>query len=284
MKCPACAESIPADVETCPLCQTNIVEFDPQPAPRRTGRPPRKGMPGWVWLLVAGGGLFMILPCLGILVALLLPAVQASREAARRAQCRNNLQQIALALHNYHDVYKSFPPAITYSADGQPLHSWRVLLLPYLDQQGLYGQYNLNEPWNGPGNSQLLARMPPVYACPSGLPAMGVTHYAVPVGNKTMFPPDRGVRMSEITDGTSNTLMVVETHGSGLNWMAPVDLPSGAGMPETQPTTPSSLHSGGFQAAFADGSVRFLGNTLAPPSLDALLTRDAGDLVAPGDW
>ena len=94
----------------------------------------------------------MMLACIGILVGLLLPAVQAAREAARRMQCSNNMKQIALAMHNYEAVYKAFPPAYTTDANGQPLHSWRTLLLPYMEQQALYSQIDLNKPWDDPVN------------------------------------------------------------------------------------------------------------------------------------
>lgn len=277
MKCPACAETIQNDVEICPFCDTNVREFE---LPARRSRPgamvPRKQSRWWIWLLVLGGAGLLIVP--GCLLALLLPAVQQAREAARRTQCKNNLKQIALAMHNYHDTFGTFPPAVTYGPDGQPMHSWRVLLLPYLDQAPLYSEYNMNEPWNGPNNSRLLDRMPPMYACPSSPERQGITHYAVPTGAGTMFPPDKAISIREITDGTSTTLLVVETVGTNLNWMAPVDLPVVSGGQGGF----SSLHTGGFHAVLADGAVRFISGNLSPVTLDALLTRNKGDLV--GDF
>jgi hypothetical protein len=276
MKCPACAEKIDDSVEICPYCQTDVEEFAPPAARRRTGVRPKSGAPWKILLIIFGGAALLMVPCL---IALLLPAVQQAREAARRTQCKNNLKQIALAMHNYHDSYGTFPPAVTYSADGQPMHSWRVLLLPFLDQVALHAQYNMNEPWNSPANSQLLSRMPKVYACPSSPPELGVTHYAVPVGPRTMFPPERGVAVREITDGTSNTIMVLETHGSNLNWMAPVDVTVGVGMPEAQPVSFSSNHLGGIHIALADGSVRFLSSKVPSETLDRLLMPDDGRVV-----
>jgi len=137
----------------------------------------------------------------------------------------------------------------------------------------------MNEPWNSPANSQLLSRMPKVYGCPSSPPELGVTHYAVPVGPRTMFPPERGVAVREITDGTSNTIMVLETHGSNLNWMAPVDVTVGVGMPEAQPVSFSSNHLGGIHIALADGSVRFLSSKVPSETLDRLLMPDDGRVV-----
>jgi hypothetical protein len=276
MKCPACAEKIDDSVEICPYCQTDVEEFAPPAARRRTGVRPKSGAPWKILLIIFGGAALLMVPCL---IALLLPAVQQAREAARRTQCKNNLRQIAMAMHIYHDTYGSFPPAVTYSADGKPMHSWRVLLLPFLNERPLYSQYNMNEPWNSHWNSQLLSRMPKVYACPSAPPGTGETHYAVPVGAKTMFPPERAVSIREIIDGTSNTIMVLESHGSNLNWMAPVDVTVGVGMPEAQPVSFSSNHLGGIHIALADGSVRFLSSKVPSETLDRLLMPDDGRVV-----
>src|SRR5262245_57272957 len=90
--------------------------------------------------------------CGGIGLALLLPAVQAARASARRAQSTNNLKQIAIALHNYHDTYRTFPPAVVTDAAGQPLYSGRVLLLPFMEQMALYQQFDLTQPWDSPRN------------------------------------------------------------------------------------------------------------------------------------
>jgi prepilin-type processing-associated H-X9-DG protein len=212
-----------------------------------------------------------------ILPALLLPAVQAAREAARRAQCVNNFKQIGLAMHEYHDANGAFPPAMTTDADGKPLLSWRVLLLPYLNDQPLYEQFKLDEPWDGPSNKPLLARMPKVFACPSLPPGSPDTSiYQVIIGPGTMFEGSRGVSIRDVTDGTSNTLMVVES-------TAPVPWTQPSGLPYT-PKAPvkglGSVHTGGFNALFADGSVRFLKNSVPPTTLDALITRNGGEVIS----
>ncbi len=156
----------------------------------------------------------------GILVALLLPAVQAAREAARRTQCTNNLKQIALAMHNYHDVYGSFPAAYIADENGRPMHSWRVALLPYLERSDLYNQYNFSEPWDSPGNLKVAEQLPQTYCCPSSQasgPGSNLTNYVVIVGDpaqpqpQTLFLPNHWTKISDVTDGTSNTLLVVES-------------------------------------------------------------------------
>ena len=111
--------------------------------------------------------LLVVIAIIAVLIALLLPAVQQAREAARRSACKNNLKQIGLALHNYHNAYGSFPPAFVPDAEGHPAHSWRVLLLPYVDGEELYSLYRFDEPWNGPHNSKLADKIPSVYRCPS---------------------------------------------------------------------------------------------------------------------
>jgi prepilin-type processing-associated H-X9-DG protein len=211
-----------------------------------------------------------------LLAALLLPAVQAAREAARRSQCVNNLKQIGLAMHNYHDVYGSFPPAMTSDPDGKPLLSWRVLLLPFLDEQALYDRFKLDEPWDSPNNRALLQQRPRVYACPSD-PKTNVdaSSYQVLIGPGTIFEHPQGERISSITDGTSNTLLVVESK-TPAPWSEPQGL-------EYKPKAPvnglGSYHPGGFNALFADGSVRFLKTSISPQTLDGLITRNGGEVT-----
>ena len=190
--------------------------------------PPAKSSGSGITILVVVGACFFgMLVCGGVLVALLLPAVQAAREAARRTQCSNNLKQIALAFHNYHDTYGAFPPAYIPDENGQPKHSWRVLILPFLEQSPIYEQYNFDEPWNSPNNMAVTSQAVPVYSCPSspaGSPGSTETSYMVIAGPGTVFDADKACKMSEIMDGTSNTLMVVEVKGTGVNWAEPKDL------------------------------------------------------------
>ena len=94
------------------------------------------------------------------LLAVVVPLVRTARRAARQLTCQNNLKQIGLALQNYHDIHKTFPWAITYAEDGTPMHSWRVRLVPYIEQSPFYDHYNLKEPWNGPNNGLLGDEIP----------------------------------------------------------------------------------------------------------------------------
>src|SRR5262249_50756403 len=156
-----------------------------------------------------------------ILAGALLPAMQKVRGAAQKVEASNNLKQIALAMHIYHDTHGHFPPAVIYSKDGKtPLYSWRVELLPYLEQQALYNEFKKDEPWNGPNNVKLIQKMPQVYALP-GQKNTSMTNYKVfvtkspkgapPPNNGAPFGDDRKVKMTDITDGTSNTIMIAES-------------------------------------------------------------------------
>jgi prepilin-type processing-associated H-X9-DG protein len=223
-----------------------------------------------------------------VLIALLLPAVQSAREAARRAQCVNNLKQIALATHNYISVTENFPPVAIKSPGGKPLLSWRVALLPYLEQKPLYDKFKLDEPWDSPHNKELIKFMPPLYACPSRNVGgeTGMTAYRVFQGRKTIFDPDHATRLADVTDGTSNTILVVEAKEPVI-WTKPDEIPFDlepadafkAG--QTQPLLGAgSMHPGGLNAAFADGSVRFLKTSINKITLYSLITRAGGEVVS----
>lgn len=111
--------------------------------------------------------LLVVIGVIGILIGLLLPAVRTSREPARRAQCSNNLKQIAFALQNYERDFGALPPAYTVDVDGKPLHSWRTLILPYIEQKPLYDRIDLSKPWDDPANQEAFDSRIPAYDCPS---------------------------------------------------------------------------------------------------------------------
>jgi hypothetical protein len=214
------------------------------------------------------------------LPALLLPAVQKVREAANRTKTSNNLKQIALAMHHYHDTFGTFPlPAIT-DRSGKPLLSWRVALLPFLGEDQLYQQFNRDEPWNGPTNLKLLSKMPKVYIL-EGVPAHPATStfFQVFTGPDTPFVEKRPIRLAEITDGASNTLLVVEA-ALAVPWSKPADLP----YDPKRPLPRLGRHfPQGTLAATADGAVRFLNPAISDKTLRAAITRAGGEVMGP-DW
>jgi hypothetical protein len=218
----------------------------------------------------------------GILVALLLPAVSAAREAARRMECSNNIRQIALAMHNYHDTYSCFPAAYIEDENGKPMHSWRVALLPFLGETDLFESYNFNEPWNSPTNMALSSRMPECLRCPSSsFDAAPMTNYVVVIGDKTMFGPNRFCRLRDIRDGTANTIMIVET-SNPVHWMEPgndLRFETLSRQINSGPQSISSNHPQTANVATADGAAHALSNDLPPEMLESLLMINDGRVV-----
>ncbi len=215
----------------------------------------------------------------GVMTALLLPAVQSAREAARRSQCVNNIKQIGLAMHNFHSANNSFPAAAIADKDGKPLLSWRVAILPYIEQGELYNKFHLDEPWDSAHNKPLIAEMPKTYACPTRKnPEAGMTTYCGFTGDNAFFEGAIAPALQTITDGTSNTLMVVES-ANPVIWSKPDDLPFD---PESkQPNFGAgSPHPGGFNALFGDGSVRFLKRTIDAAVLKALISPHGGEVIS----
>ena len=231
---------------------------------------------GSIWSLVT---LPLIFVMALVLPAVSLPAIQSAREAARRTQCANNLKQIARAMMHYETANGSFPPAATFDANGKPLLSWRVLLLPHLGEQALYSRFHLDEPWDSPNNKPLGEVVLSVFHCPSQ-PTLGPnTTYQVIVDPRGIFTGmPAGVPVRDVTDGTPNTLLVVEAT-TPVRWTKPDDIPSARGGPPAALIV--SKHPGGLNALFADGAVRFLpsspANPVSPKLLDRMVTRNGAE-------
>ena len=204
----------------------------------------------------------------------LLASVRRMREAAARTQGANNLKQLALAMHNYHSTYNRFPPAAIYSKDGQPLLSWRVLILPYIEQDKLYKQFHLDEPWDSEHNKKLLDKMPKTYAAPEVKAKPGETYYLGFVGKGAFFEGKKGTAITDITDGTSNTILIVES-ANPVPWSKPEDLP----FDPSKELPKVGFRPTGLNAAFCDGSVHFLKSTIAAATLKALITRNGGEVI-----
>jgi prepilin-type processing-associated H-X9-DG protein len=223
---------------------------------------------------------FISVMCCGVFPLLL---DSGSRGATRRSQCTNNLKQIGLGLQNFHDVYGCFPPACITDKNGKPMHSWRVLILPFIEQKALYDKYDFNEPWDGPNNSKLAKEMPPIFGCPSDTANPGIlTDYVGIVGPETIWQPDQGTTFKEISDGSSHTIAVVEASGAGINWMAPQDLPFSAiskGLNPKQGIGMSSHHPGAAVALFADGHTQTIQENISARFLKAICTKAGGETI-----
>ncbi|HWB08423.1 MAG TPA: M56 family metallopeptidase [Pirellulales bacterium] len=207
----------------------------------------------------------------------LTPAVFSARQAAQRSQAANNLKQLMLALHNYQNVNKHFPPPVVIGPDGKTPHSWRVEILPYVEAQHLYQRYKMEEPWDSENNKKVLDEMPAVFRDPAADAASKDTAYFALVGPTTGLGPQdgKGTQFAEITDGMSNTIALVEAKRA-VPWTKPEDI-------EYDPSKPmpkfGGRQSGGFLAAFCDGSVQFLSDTINEQVLRAMITKAGGELV-----
>lgn len=151
-------------------------------------------------------------------------AIRAARESALASLAQCPLNQLALAFHNYHDMYGRFPPAYVTDAAGKPMHSWRALILPYMGEEELAAEYDFSEPWNGPHNSRLADLMPRTFHSPSEPPSTSHTNYVVIVGPDTAFPGATSNRMADFTDGLDETILAAEiatlksTGSSRVTW------------------------------------------------------------------
>jgi hypothetical protein len=157
------------------------------------------------------------------LAYLLLPNVDGG-PISTSTQCRNNLRQIAIALHMYHDTYGTFPAPYIADEKGQPMHSWRILIQPFLEGQNLYDTYDFSEPWDGPNNRQLANVNIYDLRCPGASLAAGETTVFAIVGPQAAWLAGRGRTLSELADGSDDKLLLIEAVGRNVNWLEPKDL------------------------------------------------------------
>lgn len=198
-------------------------------------------------------------------------------QVSEKTHSANNLKELALAMHNYADTHHHLPPAAIYSKDGKPLLSWRVAILPYIEQDHLYRQFKLDEPWDSDHNKKLLLeKMPKVFAPVRGAKQDShVTYYQVFTGSGTIFEGTKGIKFADITDGTSNTILIAEA-GDAVPWTKPADLPYAADKPLPKL---GGLFADGFNVAFADGSTLFIRKKFDEETLRLAITRNDGKEV-----
>ena len=211
-----------------------------------------------------------------------------SPEGSRRSQCRNNLKLIGLGIHNHHDVHAAIPPAVS----GDPPVSWRIAILPFLEESRIHGQYRHRVAWNHSPNDQLAQTRLSVYVCPAcyvpqNAEGQWYTAYSMLTGPGTIGEHP-GTAFRAITDGVSSTLMVVEACGAQIVWTEPRDVncvaqPTGINMNGTSPGQSSgwisSCHWRGAMGLNVDGSVRFLSADIDPELLRKLSTINGGETL-----
>jgi len=229
----------------------------------------------------------LIVVLLGFLaVGLLLPAFQgASCRGGRRMQCANDLKQIGMAMYNYQSRYGCFPPAYISDKNGKPMHSWRVLLLPFAEHVDLYKAYRFDEPWDSTANRKVAEAAAKFFQCPTARHAEGdlTTDYMMVVGPHTISDGPHSRKAKEITDGLSDTIAVVEVSDSEVPCNAPKDLQFDTmnfRINSTKRMCISSGHTpGGSNVVFCDGSARYLDDKMNPELIKAMLTIDGGEHV-----
>lgn len=235
------------------------------------GLSPRKAVKSQTryWLLFLAIGF--------VLICLVIPATRRNaRPAAYRMQCSNNLKQIGLALHNYENKYGQFPPAFTLDGEGKRLHSWRTLLLPFLEQADLYSKVDLTKSWDDPANDAVRRVALTVYRCPSSSSQQCQTIYLAVVCAKSSLQPNNGRAITEFVDQLSDTVVVYEAEPSqAVNWMSPEDADEKMFLSLNDKSKTS--HAGGRNALFADGHVQFLASKISEEILRGMITLDGGE-------
>ena len=214
-------------------------------------------------------------------LALIAGIAQAIEDTARGHSNQQRMKQILLGIHNYHDAQGSFPPADRFrGADGKHHLSWRVHILPYVDAAALYKEFRLEEPWDSPHNKPLIARMPDLYTSPGIKP--GHTTFLAPVGDKTIFGQSKSAKFQDITDGTSNTIAVVEVAPDrAVPWTAPDDF---AFDPKNPVNGVRRNSDGEWPCAFADGSVGLIPSDIAVQTALDLFQMNDGHAIDSSAW
>ena len=249
--------------------------------------------------------LLVVIAIIGILTALLLPAVQASREASRRVVCANNLRQIGIALNAYHEAHRRFPVGcVEWRAPGDPSArqlAWSAYLLPFLEEQALFEALDLSRAFDSPRNSAAVTVLP-VYLCPSSqrtspvVNGRGACDYGGIYGERLTSPnnPPKGamlidavVTLRHVRDGAAKTLIVAEdsrfSDGQWINGRNIFDQAYAINAAPPYENDIRSEHDGGAQAVMVDGSVHFLAETIELKTLAALCTRAGGEAIGAFD-
>jgi hypothetical protein len=274
---PPVVQAVPAPPSEQTTARPYPAPAAPPPRPRRREPAPPRGLSGKALTAIIGG-----VVAAGLVVALgIYLLVRANKDREGRRDTQDNLKQLGLAMHHHQDVYKRLPADAIYSKDGRPLLSWRVAILPFIEQKNLYDQFRLDEPWDSPHNKQLLQVVPKIYAPVRGEAPPGHTHYQVFTGPRTPFKPNIPPRFpASFPDGTSNTFLIVETD-EAVPWTKPADV-------RVEPNGPlpplGGLWGDGFYVVMGDGSVRFVDRRRVSDRTLHLLIDPADGQVLPEDW
>lgn len=229
-------------------------------------------------LVVIGAVVLVAIGCVIAAVALLFPAFQAAgnavNEAANRVEAMNRGRTIVIAMQNYHDSFKKLPPPVVESPEGVPLHSWRMELLPFLEEVSLSESVDRTKPWNAAANQEWANTDVSVFKSARGSSqSPGITHFVAVVGPETCFPPKGRMTMGKIADGTSNTIMLIEYPESDVRWAEPRDVT----VDEAVRIIKGSKLEEGVIVVFADASSRVISPEVNEATLRAMFTPRGED-------
>ena len=246
---------------------------------------------GWLVLFKVKYGISLIsLILFFVFLAGLFTGVQQIRSTPYwGALSLNKLRQVTLSIINYESGRRAFPPAYKTDDTGKPIHSWRVLMLPNLEEAALYATYDFDEPWDGPNNIKLLDQMPPIFACSKRDAPANLTPYKLVVGKGTPFEEGKPLSNADVQDGASNTFAVIEDMGNPVPWTKPEDLTieqaitllggRGAGNVAHVENYTFSTREYGPSVSLLDGSTHMLGPRRDPDTIRDFCTRNDGRTV-----
>jgi type II secretory pathway pseudopilin PulG len=222
------------------------------------------------------GELLGAVAIIALVIALCLPAVRTAREPARRNSCMNNLKQIILALLDYESKHGALPPAYTVDSEGNRLHSWRTLILPFMGSARLYESIDLSKPWDDPANEQATKTIVECYHCPSSGDLSSLTCYLGVDGPSGVFSGSVARKLSEVSDTAAETIAVVEvTPDQAIHWMSPHDVTADQVLQYNDQQRMN--HPNVMLAAFLDGHVKAINVSVDKDVLRALLTIAGGE-------
>ncbi|WP_442481994.1 DUF1559 family PulG-like putative transporter [Aeoliella sp. SH292] len=226
------------------------------------------------------GKVALVLVILGGLSLLVIPARRGAREAARHNSCLNNVKQILLALHNYQEVHGELPPAYSVDAKGNQLHSWRALILPFIEGNTVHKLIDYSKPWDAPENEAARNIPSPFPICPSSWQEdEQLTTYLAVVGPEFLFDGRTPRKLSDVKDGLSNTLAIVEVSpDKAVHWMSPEDVDENFVFENTDENLRTG-HPEVFIAGFLDGRVEGIQMDVDPEDLRAMLTIAGREVI-----
>lgn len=236
-------------------------------------------------LTIRGFGLLIAVGLAGLFAVYgFWPSVKGLKARRDAITCMGNLQQLADALNEYARLHGSYPTPVVTDGKGKPLYSWRVLILPQLNEDSLYSQFHLDEPWDSTHNAQLIAQCPLQFISPASTSRINAAEssYVLLTGRGTIFPPSGPLQPNNLTDGAGKTLLIVETDNGVHEWSKPfdIDVTKFTGPIGTLGTgSIGGTHDGGATAVMADGTAVWLPADLPQAVLDAAITPKGGESI-----